>query len=91
MSLNVMCNVSFNAGYREWLKGIPGNRLHYEAIVLPERLLKLGENDVSSVEVFLAGVLPTSVTGRVIFINNDVIVQGKYSELASVYNFITLL
>ena len=66
-----------NSGYREWLKVIPGNRLHYEVIVFPEELLKLGENDVSSVEVFLAGVLPRSVTGKVIFINNDVIVQGK--------------
>lgn len=61
---------------RAWLKGIPGNRLHYEVIVFPERLLKLAGNDVSSAEAFLAGLIPTKVNGRVIFINNDVIVQG---------------
>ncbi|KAF0300970.1 Glycosyltransferase 8 domain-containing protein 1 [Amphibalanus amphitrite] len=69
---------------RQWLDGIPDSRLHYQIIAFPERLLKLADNDVESAQVFLAGILPTNITGRVIFINNDALVQGDIAELQQV-------
>ncbi|XP_043219154.1 glycosyltransferase 8 domain-containing protein 1-like [Amphibalanus amphitrite] len=69
---------------RQWLDGIPDSRLHYQIIAFPERLLKLANNDVESAQVFLAGILPTNITGRVIFISNDAIVQGDIAELQQV-------
>ncbi|XP_037088899.1 glycosyltransferase 8 domain-containing protein 1-like [Pollicipes pollicipes] len=72
------------AHLRAWLREIPNDRLRYQILVFPEDLLKLTDHDVSSAEVFLADILPSSVTGKVIYLNNDVIVQADIAGLLAV-------
>lgn len=69
---------------RAWLKAIPGHSLHYQVAVFPEPLLKLVDKDISAAELFLPEILPSSVTGKVIYLNNDVIVQADIAGLHAV-------